>query len=572
MNKTIKIKRTAWNGKTGILLLTVLLLQLNTFRIKAQDISDNLNFLKENTVTVQDKKTEYRQSFSYDPDNPMLITISSIESRKGEETIRSVNALDLNPFLVKFKPGRELVEITAGTNGGKDLVKVIEDGEVQNYDDELAFYASGIEEARSLTEALKAVAEYAKENAKPLLAVSNDKQTLLNEIKNAVKEVQINDDVYVQKFDFDAENDNLVNFTLSNAAGDEVEQFSVNLADLNQHKIAFETNRKEVVIPIVTKGERDLIAYTENGEAGNYTNDFSLKAASIEEARRLEAQLKALIEIAGKEETTDFSTFSFDQCVNLLKSQISEVVINQDAYMQQFDQNAENDLVFVYTIQDVSEDEKYEYVANAADFGKVPAIFNTRGNGVFVELKTVGNRDLIKVTQNDEEVDYDHEMKIRCPNIESARELAGTFTRFNQLAAERMETSVAFVSVPEAEKFVLSAINPVVVETDTYEQSLEKGSGDCLFVYHLTDVSSDKQHDFEFNLKDIDVNKIHFETRKSEAMIVLPTKGGNKLIQEFENGEADNFSNELQMKAVDLEQARKLEAAFKMLTKSCAEN
>jgi hypothetical protein len=39
---------------------------------RGQGLEENLNILKEKTVTVKDKKTEYQQSFSHDPDNNML--------------------------------------------------------------------------------------------------------------------------------------------------------------------------------------------------------------------------------------------------------------------------------------------------------------------------------------------------------------------------------------------------------------------------------------------------------------------------------------------------------------------
>jgi len=537
-----------------------------------QELEEKLDFLKENTVPVKDKRTEYRQTFSYDPDNYLLLSISIVDSRKGEEIIMSVNAIDINPFLVKFEPSKEVVEITAGTNGGRDLVKVVEDGEIQNYDDELLFYASGIEEARQLADALKAVAEHAKENSETLLTVSNDKQTLLNEIDNAIQEVKVNDDVYGQDFSFDSENNNIVTFKISNAAGDEVEQFTVNIADLNLHKIDFETDREEVVIPLVTKGERDLIAYTENGETGNYTNELELKVNSIEEARMLEAQLEALVAMAEKEETVDYSSFSYQKCLDILRNNIGQVVINQDAYDQVFKVSSENDLVFIYTLNDVSEGEKYEYVVNAADFGKIPVNFDTDKNSVLIELKTAGDRELVRVTENNEDVDYESEMEIRSPDVETARELAAVFSRFNQLALEKMEKSVAFPNVSEAENYVLSAVADVVVETDTYQQSIEKGSSECLLKYNLTDVSDDTQYVYEFNLKDVDVNKIHFETDGGEALVTIQIKGGNDLIQVYENGEADDFTDEFQMKAKDIEQARKLETALKMMTESCMEN
>ncbi|HKJ78933.1 MAG TPA: hypothetical protein VKA10_05335 [Prolixibacteraceae bacterium] len=39
----------------------------------------------------------------------------------------------------------------------------------------------------------------------------------------------------VLNFSYDAENNNIVTFKLSNSSGDEVELFTVNIADLNQH-------------------------------------------------------------------------------------------------------------------------------------------------------------------------------------------------------------------------------------------------------------------------------------------------------------------------------------------------
>ncbi|MGM0620427.1 MAG: hypothetical protein ACQETJ_05225, partial [Bacteroidota bacterium] len=177
--------------------------------------------------------------------------------------------------------------------------------------------------------------------------------------------------------------------------------------------------------------------------------------------------------------------------------------------------------------------------------------------------------DLIKITENDEDVEYDNELEIRCPDVETARELAGVFTRFNQLALEKMENSNAFADVSEAESFVLSAVGDVVVETDSYLQSVEHGNSECLMIYHLTDVSDDTQYDYQFNLKDVDVNKIQFETKKGEALVTIHIKGGNDLVQVYENGEADNFTDEFQIKAKDIEQARKLETALKMMTEAC---
>lgn len=544
---------------------------LVSFLAHGQELEENLSILKENTVTVKSKRTDYQQTFNHDPVNQHLITISIIETRKGEETVQSVNVMDLNPYLIKFAPQKDVVEITAGVNSGKDLVKVIEDGEIQNYDDELVFYASGIEEARKLTDALKAVVENASENLDKLLPVSDDKQSLLDIISEGIKEVNINDDVYDQSFNYDNQNNNIVTFVISNASGDKVEEYTLNVADLNMHKVDFTTKQKEVLIPLPTKGDKKLIAYTENGETGNFINELELRAHSIEEARLLEAQFEALIAIAEKEETVDYSVYTADQCAAILTEKISEVVINQDAYQQEIRLNPENGSILIYTLQDISKGDRYEYTVNAADFGKTPVSFNTSRNAVFIELKISGDRDLIKEVENNEDVNYESEIEIRVPDIETARAVSGAFTRFNQLALEKMEGMTAFANATEAEKYLLEEVEQVVIETDTYLQSIEKNS-ECLMKYNMTDVSKDTRYEYEFNLKDVDPYKIQFNTKGSEAFVILEIKGGNDLIKTIENGEVDKYSAGLQVKAKDVEQARKLETALKMMTDVCSVN
>ncbi len=379
---------------SGIIMLTAV-------NISAQELEENLSILKENTETVKSKRTDYQQTFSHDPANHYLLSVSITDTRRGNETVQTVNAIDLNSYLIKFQPKGDLMEITASVNGGKDLVKITENGEIKNYDDEVLFYAPGIEEARKLTDALKKIVEHANNNPFAV-AVSNEKQVLLNEIAGSVKDVNINNNIYVQSFSYGGNSNNIVTFELNNASGDNVEHYSMNISDLNLHKIDFFTKRTDILIPLPVKGDKSLIAYTKNGEIGNYTNKLEIRSPSIEEARLLEAQLEALVAIAEKEEAVDYSTYSADQCVAILAEKIGEVVINQDAYRQEFKIDPENDLIFIYSLEDVSKGNRYEHIVNAADFGSTPVNFNTSRNSIFVELKISGDRDLIRVLENAE--------------------------------------------------------------------------------------------------------------------------------------------------------------------------
>jgi hypothetical protein len=538
-----------------------------------QDLEKNLNFLQENTVSVKAKKTEYRQTFSQDPKNPYLLTVSVTESDRGKEKVSTVNAMDLNPYRVKFDAAKELMKISAEVKAGKNLVKVVEDGEVKNYDSEILFYAGGIEEARKLTDALKAIVEEANKNTESILNVSKDKQTLLKDISAGITNVDINENSYKQTFSYDDKNNNLISVVTNNSAGNNVEQFKVNAADLNMHKVDFMTRRNEVLISLDTNGDRKLIAYTKNGEIGNYTENLLLMAPSIEQARLLKAQLEAFISLAEKSVNVDYSKYSYEQCVNILKDKIGEVVINQDAYKQKFTPDPDNSLLFSLSVQDVSHGVNYEYYVNAGDLGKIPADFDTKGNSVFVNLKTSGGRNLVQVKKNTEVSNYEDNLSVRAPDIETARELSGVFSRFDELAARKMEKNVDFSNASQAENYALKTIDKVTINTDTYTQSLEKDkTNSCLFTYHFADVSKNNKYDYLFNLKDVDANKIRFDTKGNAVIIDIEIKGKSKLIQVFKDGGADNYVYKIQLKAANIDQGRKLETALRVMTEACSKN
>jgi hypothetical protein len=565
----MNLRPTIMKTKT-IALIGTLLFAINL--ASGQDLQENLDFLQQHIVTVSDNKIEYNQTFSFDPVDKHIISITTVESRRGKIRIETVNARDLNPHLIKFSPTKTTVEITAITNGKNNLVKVEEDGEIQNYTSQVLLRATGVEEARAITDALKKVVEIVNKDDDLLPKISEDKPSLLNDVAMHIQDVVINNNNFVQTFSYNEENTNIATIRFTDVSRGDTEEYTFNLADVNPHQISFTTRRKEVFLPVNIKGNNNLIAYSKNQELGNYSNAFQIKAPSIEVARNLEAHLKALVLLAEKEVGKDYSSLSAEACVQILSEKISEVLINADAYQQSFAIDKDNPMIFNYSIQDMSKGLKKEYTANSADFGKLPAVFKTHRNSVFVELKVVGGRNLIRDSEEGGRLQYTSALQITMPDVETAREVAAVFSRWNTLSLETMERMIAFSSVEEAERFVIENVDQVVINTDTYTQSFKRNDGgDCLMSYHLTDVSKGTHFDYEFNLKDVDAHKVLFNTRRSEAFVNLEIKGSNNLVKSYKDGEVQRYISSFQIKAKDVEEGRKLESALKMMALSCEE-
>jgi hypothetical protein len=136
-----------------------------------------------------------------------------------------------------------------------------------------------------------------------------------------------------------------------------------------------------------------------------------------------------------------------------------------------------------------------------------------------------------------------------------------------------MEKNVDFSNASQAENYALKTIDKVTINTDTYTQSLEKDkTNSCLFTYHFADVSKNNKYDYLFNLKDVDANKIRFDTKGNAVIIDIEIKGKSKLIQVFKDGGADNYVYKIQLKAANIDQGRKLETALRVMTEACSKN
>ena len=540
--------------------------------VYAQDAPALLDKLQANTQSVKGKKVEYSQEFIKSKEQPFLITINITESSKGEVSSYSLNTRDLNAALINFETKGEFVLVNTQVKGGKKLVKVVENGEQKNYDSKVVFYATDIEQARVLTDALKSLVELAEKQGEDIGVEAKAKSDISAFIASSVTDVVINSNTYKQSLVFDASNANILKFSIEDMSKGTTELFSVNAADLNLHKVDFETNRNEVYVYLTTKGDAKLISYIKTGVLSNYTNQFQIKMNSVEEARLFAHYMKQFVKISEEEETVNYGNYSYEKCVGFLTANIGEAVLNQDAYKQTFSMDKENELLFNLQFQDVSKGTTASYSANAADLLKGKTSFNTKGNAVFIDLATTNNVKLIQVTEGSSTSAYTNTMTLRAKDVENARALAEVITRFKELAHEKMSKKVSFSGVTEAEKYILSSIGEVLIGTDTYTQSIEiNKDNNCIYTFNITDVSKNTLMAFEFNFRDMDIHKIQFDTKGSQVIVSLETKGKNKLIKTYKNGEVDKYTYAMEILTKSIEEARNIVSALKSKAESCVQ-
>lgn len=560
-----------------------LLIFMSSSLIFAQDVEGPISYLSENLGSIRTKKSEFSQSFGMQEgeDEACMLWYQKTPIGKGEQEKFSFNAADLNENRIQFDTRRDLVIIKAAVKGKKDLIRTYEDGEVSGYTDEVEMYASSVEDARKLVEELKTLANSCAARMEKQLALREDasKTELLEYLKENISKVEVNDERFGQEFDASPENSSIVTYTQHEVNEDQLREYKVNVLDFNLARIGFDTEKEFVLVKIETKAKRNLIQLRENGELKNYDNNLEIYVPSIEKARNISKILKDLVRAAEKEDK-EKSTLRSDtdpaSAIEYLEAEVQEVVINEDIYKQSFEADAEFPYLVSFTVQEGGEDEEELYKLNLSDLDPSSVDFDVKRNAVFVSAECASNKRYIQKEENKAITGFGKDLEIRVKDIETARAIQKRL--YHAVKNYRENRSNNFtLNNPDADRsdaiaFCEDEIQKVGSGEDVFEQAYKVGEeGDCLAEIEIEDIDKGETTAYLFNWSDINPSKISFETRSKEVFIEVETKGKKELIQVVENGEVDDYERDFSIRCKDIESARALVAAMKVLAKDCSD-
>ena len=551
----------------------VFLLRLTTAFAQQADLTEAIQ-------NVQVKDDTYEQYFAYDAGNNCLLTFTILDTDEGEETVYQVNAADLNEHKVRFDTKSKAVMVEAETRGGKDLVRVFEDGEVDGFDDSFEIYAAGIENARTIVKSLKEIIVSCNSAGKEVLVNGKANPTFneaLNFLSSEIGEITVGQEEFKQSFSYDSNQPTIITYTWEDPGEGESRKYVANVVDFNEQGVSFNTKKGNVWLTLVTQGERDLIQTYEDGELDDYESEIQLMAADIEQARVLEKALKSLIATAADRPQDSFIPGNSQPdryaTARYLTEQVGDVTLSDDVYEQTFSYDADAQQL-TYEVTDMSKGDKSTFRVNPADLNVNTIRVDTKGSEVLIQLETQAERDLIQVLENDVVDGYDNEITMHAPTVDAGRHWVDALKRLVQLA--RSDQKDAFLSVgsnpsqSETLRFLQENVHRVEAGKDSYQQTFATASGDqCLITYTVFDEDKGEEEVYEWNMADINANPIAFDTKGEEILITLATTGDRELIKVIEDGEVDGYEDEVELRANNIEEARALVSAFKHLAGLC---
>jgi uncharacterized protein YfcZ (UPF0381/DUF406 family) len=254
------------------------------------------------------------------------------------------------------------------------------------------------------------------------------------------------------------------------------------------------------------------------------------------------------------------------QSLASIKEKVQDVQIDKTTFKQSIDvlDESKGKLSFVSVLVDEkgkSAKESFEFYV--PDIDKNTIIRKTSGKKLFISLSINNNQKFIKHFKEDKLDSYTNYFEILLSSTDAAQELANLFKTAIPLVNS---SEKGWNTNTDALSWFKNNISKINSGSANIEQSFSFGERkDYLvsFTVKKTDQKSvSTEEKYEFSILDIDKKNLAVKISGTQLSVSVETKGNDHYIKYTKNNEQQSFDNNFEIVAEDIDQARKIIAAF----------
>lgn len=363
-------------------------------------------------VAIDDDRYEQSWAAADEHPNRFRFTVTS-SGRSATTEVFQWNMADIHPPSIALNIKGKEVLVEMGTAARARYIRVEEDGEVQNYQDDLVIHCAEVDEAQLLSYALREMVPLAKEAEKGFLPALETTEAALESFGNTLVDFRQNDEEFRPSLSGDC----AATFTLVEDDGKQAVEstYIFNFADLQEQSAEINVRGKNVTVQINTNGKKNYIYEAEDGEQQNYTNTLNFPAPDIPTAKLMLHSLLSIAEQCPKEvATTDWDG---------IQEAIKEIETVTEGLYQSVELQEGDACKWTLTSQEESgrrsKEERYEFNLYDLDHERIGMVI--KGKTVSIEVNTNRNDEIIKNYTDGEELGYEKEFAFQVKDIATAK-------------------------------------------------------------------------------------------------------------------------------------------------------
>ncbi len=400
----------------------------------------------------------------------------------------------------------------------------------------------------------------------------------LKNLNQLLEKIETGKEVHEQSISFEKENPYRVSFsrittTVKNGKSKEVKsKFHVGFLDKNQVRIKTSKNEMQLLIG---SGKNDLIENLEEEESKGYDNDFFILCDDVDNARAMEDLFEEIIPLANEiwEKENELPT-DFDALFSFIKNKIGSINYdNENKVEQSLSQNSNHSDRINISIEKFDKkgsESKKEYDFSFGDLNASKVRLEIKKQQVFLSISTTGGLKYITETDEKNESEFTEKCELFFENPEQAILTKRALEKFIPSAKKEIELRIPkTVSAEEAKKKFQSQLKKVIIKDKSIEQNLSFDGRQA--VLELTSEKDGKSllDKRIFDFSDCSDNP-DSDIDKNSMAISIKTGKSKKYVQVFENGEQENYDNEVVFYAPDVETHRQMMALLPIILKESA--
>lgn len=544
----------------------------------AQDagtLADNVAWLQARVGPVEINEDRYEQQLEHLTDvatGQVRLTVTRIESDGDTRTeVFEFHLSDIDRNTVVRDVDGRMLTVNLTTINEQNLIQRVRDGRLENYVDEVRIIFDDTE----VTEEVIATIRETIPLSSPGQMTWTGRDEALDWLESAVGSVVIEDTEYRQRFEVSPDADYRITVSIeevSDGGGIEQNIYELYLADMVPNAVNFDVDGKELSAEIVTRGERDYVKRTEDGEQQNYVDRVSILASSLEDARNLVGALRLAAEDYSPPEPT-FSSAS--EGMGWLSDQIGTIPRGDEELRQRlsFDASSLHAVLDVTIVEDDGEEETEQYDFYLYDVDEHGLTLEVSGRTLRVRVPMRAERRFVRTHENGELTNFEDELEIVAADIRQGRQVISALRHVVSEVADDAR-SWAGSDAREALEWLDTNLGQVVVRDLIYEQQFALEAGDpCRVTYtqvRLEDDGDRTERLYLFSLDDLNPRQLEAEAHGREMRVEVTTKAREKLVQNYEDGELENYREDFELITADARVARDAIEALRFLIEQCS--
>lgn len=522
------------------------------------NLKASLDKVKSYVKEIKLEKSTVNQQFSYDNANPydIKIAITTSDSKgKSTEEIYEFN-MGLMGEVKRSASSKEMkVELSSQKN--LKVIRYTKGGEMQNYENKIEILAENVDDARELEKNLKDAITAAKTAWEASVKLPKDDLTGLQSwLEQHIKDVSVEKQSVKQSLKKSGTYKDRAVLTSEENDGKKTTELTSDFSwgDFNENGAELKISGKEVTV--IAKSKNDYVRIQQGSVMKGYDDEVKFSAANPTEGTILQMAIQKIIPLAKKElQNRVPKVATKEEGFKVLKDRLKDAKANESSYTQKIEPACMTTYNLKSEVKGKTVDESFKF-----NFGDLTDFkLSVSKEVIKIASKVQDSKKFIQYTKDGALQNYDNSVEFVVGDIEDARYLMEALPTI----AKGCKGNITAGDFNWLAGKVKSIENP--------KQELVLQDGDkCK--WKLTSTASDSKKTvetiLEFNLYDIDPNKIEVDISGKTVSIMGNTINKEKFIKQTKDGKP-TFTNEANLVVNTIEDAQKGVATFKALVGGC---